>query len=107
MVMLDHHTVWPIATQAARLPRGRPGRLPPLLCGRRLRLRRQDRRPRNCRPRLLLLLPLLLLLGSLSLRLLLALLPPLLGLRGGLLLGAPVRRAFRAVHPQPRVPPHA
>ena len=90
--MLDHHTVGPIATHAARLPRGRPGSLPPLLCGRRLRLRRQ-----NCRPRL----PLLLLLGSLSLRLLLALLPPLLRLRGGLLLGAPVRRALRTVHPQP------
>ena len=100
MVMLDHHTVWPIATQAARLPRCRPGRLPPLLRGRRLRLRRQDRRPCS-RPRLLLLLPLLLLLGSLSLRLLLALLPPLLGLRGGLLLGAPVRCALRAVDPQP------
>ena len=96
MVMLDHHTVGPIATHAARLPRGRPGSLPPLLCGRRLRLRRQ-----NCRPRVLLLLPLLLLLGSLSLRLLLALLPPLLRLRGGLLLGAPVRCALRAVHPQP------
>ena len=96
MVMLDHHTVGPIATQAARLPRSRPGRLPSLLRGRRLRLRRQ-----NCRPRVLLLLPLLLLLGSLSLRLLLALLPPLLGLRGGLLLGAPVRRALRAVDPQP------
>ena len=94
--MLDHHTVGPIATQAARLPRGRPGSLPPLLCGRRLRLRRQ-----NCRPRVLLLLPLLLLLGSLSLRLLLALLPPLLRLRGGLLLGAPVRCALRAVDPQP------